>query len=280
LIASAESPERWFPRLSDAESKGPAAVRLCCFPFAGGNAAAFAEWPQGLPAHVEVRALQVPGRADRLRESPIASLPQLLPILLDALMQLPPLPMVFFGHSNGALIAFELARALRADHPDSVHHLILSGKPAPHCLRRGKPRHALPLEELIEELVRFGGTPRELLEDREFMAQMLPMLRADFALSETHPFTCPTPVAIPTSLWCGRADESVTADEVWQWQRYVVPKATRREFDGGHFYIQSDRGAVLSALSVLLSPGYPSRASYLAGLPFSAQESVYEGTLR
>jgi medium-chain acyl-[acyl-carrier-protein] hydrolase len=241
--------EDWFPLLS---SGGPAQLRLCCFAFAGGSASAFGMWSDALPAWVELRALQLPGRASRLREPPISRLDTLIPLLQEAIEPLTDVPLVFFGHSNGALIAYELAHALARDSSVDLRHIVLSSKPAPHFRNRTVCRHKLDDDELIAELHKFGGTPAELLDNREFMVCMLPAIRADFALSETHRFAADRRLDVPAALWRGREDALVDADEIQGWQLYLRQHAATRDFSGGHFYIHQSRAAVAHSMREIL----------------------------
>jgi surfactin synthase thioesterase subunit len=241
--------DQWFPLLSNG---GAAGVRLCCFTFAGGSASAFGMWAASLPPWVELRALQLPGRAGRLREPPISSMEVLVPMLRRAIEPLTDVPLVFFGHSNGALIAYELARELRRRSAAKVQYIVLSSKPAPYCGRGSVCRHRLDDEALIAELARFGGTPAELLDNRDFMMLMLPAIRADFALAETHHFAVDEKLDLPVELWWGREDPVVEPGEVQAWQRYLKRPATLRDFHGGHFYLQQSQAEVMPSLLEIL----------------------------
>lgn len=237
--------EQWFPKLSNGDVPS---LRLCCFAFAGGSPSAFSTWAPALPHWVELRALQLPGRGARWREQPIGDMATLIPALCHAIAPLTDVPLVFFGHSNGALIAYELARALSRAAAAELRHIVLSSKPAPHSRQRTFDRHKLGDEELIEELARFGGTPAELLADRAFMRFMLPAIRADFALGETHHFNADDPLDVPAALWWATEDELVHEAEVKAWQRYLKRPAAVRGFSGGHFYIRQNKAEVLVRL--------------------------------
>ena len=138
-----------------------ARLRLFCFPYAGGGASVYQAWPQGLPADVEVCAVQPPGRERRMTEAPFSRLDDLVESAAAGLAPLMEVPFAFFGHSNGALIAFELIRRLRRGGLPLPLAFFPSGRVAPHLPRRTPRIHDLPEDEFREGLRRLRGTPEE-----------------------------------------------------------------------------------------------------------------------
>lgn len=245
---------RWFPALNEVPE---ASARLICFPFAGGSAAAFAQWPRGLLTEVEVRALQLPARGSRLAEAPVDRLDLLMPVMQQALAPLCDRPLFFFGHSNGALMAYELAAAMQraagGRKMPYLMHTIISAKPAPHIPRESL-RCEMTDEDLIAELHQFGGTPPELLAHREFMQMMLPAIRADFALSERYRVPAEkTVINCPASIWWGERDDLVLVEEVAAWREYFSAVVGQRGFAGGHFYLHDVRVQTLQALNEIIA---------------------------
>lgn len=246
--------ELWFPSLRPQQTPP---LRLICFPFAGGSAASFASWGAQLPVHVELRALQLPGRSRRMNEPPCSSIAAFRDELLQAVEPLMDRPCVFFGHSNGALIAYDLIHRLSTDAHSHLKHFIVSAKPAPH-IRSSVLRQHMGDAALLAELQRFGGTPPELLQHEELMALMLPMLRADFALSENYGQhtgdldRVHKPLSCPGSLWWGEQDECVAVADVMAWQDYFEMPLQQQSFTGGHFYLQASGPRVLQSLNQIL----------------------------
>jgi pyochelin biosynthetic protein PchC len=229
-----------------------AAVRLVCFPHAGGSAGFFRPWLRDLPADVEMHAVQYPGRADRLDEPPQAELTALADRVTDALAGLADRPLALFGHSLGAAVAFEVARRVRSRPGVRVDRLIVSGRPGP---RHAGVQHLGTDEDLWSELRRLGGTDEGLLGLDELRALLMPALRADYRMSETyHP--APQPLLDCPVLACtGDADPEVRADELTAWSKFTTAEFTLREFAGDHFYLVPRQRGLLGLLTRELGVG-------------------------
>jgi medium-chain acyl-[acyl-carrier-protein] hydrolase len=233
----------------------PAArVRLFCFPYAGGGASIFNTWPRGLPAEVEVVGVQPPGREARIGETPIGNLHELADAIHRELTPLLDRPFVLFGHSNGGLMAFELARRLRRAGGPMPQLLVASGRPAPQLADEEPPIHALPYGEFIDALRRYNGTPEEILANAEIMELLEPVLRADFSLGETYRYDAEPPLDVPITAFGGERDDEVPREQVEAWREQTTGEFRMQMFPGDHFFLNSDRPQVLAALSRELRP--------------------------
>jgi medium-chain acyl-[acyl-carrier-protein] hydrolase len=214
----------------------PAArLRLFCLPHAGGGASAFRQWAGRMPAGVEVVAVQLPGREGRFAEPAFDGCPPLVAALADGLRPELDRPFALFGHSLGAIVAFELARHLaRAGGPTPVH-LFVSGSAAPHVRPPRPPVHDLPEAEFIAELRRRGGTPPAVLEHAELMQLLLPTLRADFSISDTYRCT-PGSFDGPLTAYAGTDDATVRPEHAEAWREVTAGPFAFRAFPGGHFF--------------------------------------------
>jgi medium-chain acyl-[acyl-carrier-protein] hydrolase len=221
--------------------------RLFCFPYAGAGASIFRAWPDGLPTDVEVCPVQFPGRGTRLMERPFTRLSPLVEALAQALVPLLDVPFAFFGHSLGSLVSFELARRLRRDYGVQPVRLCVSAGRAPQIPRRGSLVHALPEKEFLAELRRLNGTPCELLEHKELMAIMLPLLRADFAMYETYVYSDEPPLNCPISAFGGLHDHRVNDRDLEAWRSQTDSSFSLRILDGDHFFL--NQPPLLRALS-------------------------------
>lgn len=225
-----------------------ARYRLFCFPYAGAGAASYAGWPDLLPSEVEVLAVQLPGREDRIAEQPFTEVEPLVRTLAQALRPYLRGRFAFFGHSGGALLAFELARELRQRRRAVPERLFLSAQPAPDLPLPAPAVHDLPDDDLRTELSRLGGTTRAIVEDAELMRLLLPTLRADFALCERHRFRPDQPVDIAISAFAGQDDPRAPVDTVRAWQRHTTGPFQLRVFDGGHFYFNDSVADLIRAI--------------------------------
>jgi medium-chain acyl-[acyl-carrier-protein] hydrolase len=158
-------------------------------------------------------------------------------------------PFAFFGHSNGGLMVFELARALRREGGPMPLQLLVGGRPAPQLEITDPPIHALPHDEFIQELRRFAGTPDEVLENAEIMELIMPLLRADFAMGETYQYVPEPPLDLPISAYGGQLDADVSEEQVQAWREQTTGEFRMRMFPGDHFFINSDRAQVLAEVS-------------------------------
>jgi medium-chain acyl-[acyl-carrier-protein] hydrolase len=226
-----------------------ARLRLFCFPYAGGGASIYTPWPSKLPPEVEVVAVQLPGRENRIAEKPIADLMELTEKIRDALVPFMDRPFAFYGHSNGGLMAFELARLLRREGRTGPLLVATGGRPAPQTVIEGPVIHALPEDEFRDTLRRYNGTPEEVLQNAEIMALISPMLRADFALGETYDYTPEPPLEVPVAAYGGMTDAEAPAWSVEAWREQAAGEFRVVMFPGGHFFINENRDMVLAELT-------------------------------
>ncbi len=231
-------------------------VRLFCFPYSGAGASAFAAWAGGLPAGVEVCPVQLPGRETRLSEPALRSMRELIPALARALTPFLDGPFAFFGHSLGALVAFELARALQPAGLAPVR-LFASAHRAPHRAGGGEVHRATDAK-LAQKLRELNGTPAQVLECAELRALLFPVVRADFELCETYAYEPGPPLSCPISALGGLSDPGVDAAGLAQWRHHSVAPVEVRQFAGDHFFIAASRRAVLELVARrLLQPSAP-----------------------
>ena len=234
----------WFPTLAAGQRGG---LRLFCFPHAGGGTMAYRNWSASL-AEVSVTPVLLPGREMRASEPPFEDMRQLIDALIPAIQRLVEAPYAFFGHSMGAGIAFELARSLRRIGAPQPRVLIVSGARAPQ-LRPSRQRGREPSDdELMQELRRLEGVPGEVLANRDALQLALPLLRADTRLYRNHEYRVEPPLEVPICAYGGASDPNVRAEHLDGWAEHTTRSFIRREFAGGHFYLDTNERAVLEAV--------------------------------
>lgn len=247
--ADTPRPERWLWRPLP---RPGARLLLLCFPHAGGGPSAFHRWAEVLPAGVELLAVRLPGRHTRIGERPYDDWDELLHRLGRVVSEAVDRPFALFGHSLGAMMAYELTRRLVDGAETAPHRLLLAGCRAPDVPLLLPAIHRLPDEEFTRNLSLVAGTPPEVLADRRMMRLVRPLMRADLTLAETWPPVAPTPVHVPATAFAGRDDTAAPPWSTRRWARFVGP-LTMHVLAGGHFFVRSDDGAFLKLLAVELA---------------------------
>ena len=231
--------ELWFRGYRPAVAGAP---RLLCLPHAGGSATWFAPLAAALAPRTRVLAVQYPGRQDRYTEPCADSVGELADRLYQALDgdEGAEAPTALFGHSMGAIIAFELARRLEsAGRAPAV--LIASGRRAPST-HRAETVHQRDDQGLIKELTSLSGTDASLLRDPEILRMILPALRSDYRAIETYRRPQGAPLGCPIVAMIGDRDPKVTVAEAEAWAQETNAGFDLRIYPGGHFYL-ADRAA-------------------------------------
>lgn len=228
-------------------------LRLFLLPFAGAGASAFRAWPAALPPDIEIYALQPPGRENRIAEPPFGSLMDLVRALADDISGLVLESFAFFGHSMGALVAFELSRELRRRGQNEPVHLVVSGFRAPHLPPRRPPLHRLADDSLVDELRGLGGTLPEVFDQPDLLDLVLPTLRADLAISETYDYRSEPPLSCRISAWGGRQDPYLNETELHSWSTTTSGPFAVQRFHGGHMYIVTAGAALARRLGETLA---------------------------
>ncbi|HEX4206411.1 MAG TPA: alpha/beta fold hydrolase [Ktedonobacteraceae bacterium] len=226
-----------------------ARLRLFCFPYAGGGASIFRLWKQHFPADIDICPVQLPGRENRLKEPPFVHLAPLVDAVAHEIAPLLDRPFALFGHSMGALISFELVRALRRQQEREPAYLFVSAHRAPQFPMSRDILHDLPAPAFLRSVYRMGGTPPAVLLNQELMRLMLPMLRADFTVNETYTYEEEPPLALPITAFGGEQDTLVSKRELQGWNAQTSNVFASRILPGDHFFLQSSREMLLAIIA-------------------------------
>lgn len=251
-MAVSTSHAKWVMR----PKPNPAArLRAFCFPYAGVGASAFRTWTTDFAADVELCLVQLPGREGRFTEPAVPSVKALADSVATVLSSFGAQPYVFFGHSLGALISFEVARELRRRGQTAPLHMFVSAHRAPHLPNPHPPLRHLEDKEFVDAIAReYGGIPQALFDNPELLELMLPCLRADFTAFETYLHVTEAPLGCPMTVFGGRQDPRVGESELRGWREQTSGAFRLQMFEGTHFFLQTAREALLAAIRRELEP--------------------------
>lgn len=225
-------------------------LRMFCFPYAGGSATRiYGDWRSGLPGRVDVVPMEIPGRGARIVEEPVGSVAELVEDALPRLLPATDRPFVLFGHSLGAMVAYELAGRLVDRYGLAPELVCLSGLSAPDTPRKPDLDHLLPDPEFRARLRQLGGTPHEILDDDELMEVLLPVLRADFGAADTWRPVDGASLPCPLAVFGGADDPEAPPATLAGWRTRTARRFESRIFPGDHFFLQgASRTALLAAV--------------------------------
>ncbi len=232
--------------------KHNAPIRLFCFHYGGGGASSFRLWVNDIIDSVEVITVQLPGREERYNEPLLNNIHSIINELCDNFYQYTNKPCIFFGHSLGALIAFEFARKLRKKKMIQPKHLIVSGTQAPQVLRKKPPIHKLSDERFIKELEKYKGIPAPMIENKELISMFLPAIRADFCVIETYEYQNEYPLPYPITALGGLSDDTFKIENLTEWKVQTNDLFEYHFFPGNHFFIRTAYKEVINAVNAIL----------------------------
>jgi medium-chain acyl-[acyl-carrier-protein] hydrolase len=242
---------RW---LAHRKPNSLAKYRLFCLPYAGGAASVYREWQDALPREIEVCAVELPGRGVRFNDRPFDKMDALVPALVEGLLPLLDKPFALFGHSMGAVIAFELTRLLRERGRAPVH-LFPSAHRAPHLPDDRDAIHGLAHREFLARVQELGGMPSSVLENEELLEIVVPILRVDFQLIETYVHRPGEPLDCPVTAFGGLEDEHAERAQIAPWSEHTRGAFALRMLPGDHFFLQDSRATMVREIArALLAP--------------------------
>jgi medium-chain acyl-[acyl-carrier-protein] hydrolase len=248
----------WLKYATDAE-KAP--IRLLCFPHAGAGASSFNSWLTHLPSDIGLVKAQLPGREDNAARPPFTRMEDLIPDLFRQAAPLLDRPLAIYGHSMGALVAFELTRELRRRGHRPPVALFVSGRRAPHKPLRRILLHRLSDIDLVEHLRNMGGTSIALLEKPKWRQRFLPTMRADLQLSDIYAYGAEPPLACPLHVFLGETDHEMHREDWEAWSEQAAGEFSRCLLPGGHIFSQPAQAVLVRRIVAIVATKPAGRAS-------------------
>ncbi|MET9499914.1 alpha/beta fold hydrolase [Streptomyces sp. NPDC006552] len=223
-------------------------IRLVCLPHAGGSASFYFPLSRALTPAVDVLAVQYPGRQDRRGEPNIDSIPGLADQIFEAIRHLDDQPLALFGHSMGAVLAYEIALRMQdAGLPGPVR-LFASGRRAPSHDREER-LHLATDTELLAEVRRLGGSPAALLADPDVREMIMPAIRSDYHAVEKYRWAPGRKLSCPVTVLTGDSDPRVSVEEAAAWEEHTTGLTELQVFPGGHFFLADQSTRVTGLLA-------------------------------
>lgn len=235
----------------------PPRLRMFCFPYAGGGIATYRQWSTRLPPDVEVCPVRFPGREMRIKEAVVDDWDTLRRTLMRELGPYLTTPYVFFGHSMGATIGYNLALSLRRAGIRLPELLVVSGRLPPNHDYSKRPEYTLPEvndEAIVRYFTAMNSTTQMLLADQDLFRVVMPVLRGDVRLLQTMTDLSPEKLDVPILAFGGTRDASSPEDEVRDWRLFSSREFTYHSIDTGeHLFLGEKAGEVCALLSRELS---------------------------
>lgn len=245
----------WFSEPPDPRAR----LRLLCFPYAGGTASLFYSWQAHFPVDIQICPVELPGRAGRIDDPMPGSVAELVGRFLQEARPYLDRPFSMFGHSLGALIAFELARVMKSRGMLSPVRLFASACQAPQVFRSQRQMHHLADSEFIQAMGDLDGTPDEILKHQELLSVLLPMLRADFRLADTYSYIAGEPLSCAITAVGGSEDGSISRGDLVAWHSQTTGPFNLWIVRGAHFFLRFQGNKLAKMIANLLSEPRPTR---------------------
>jgi medium-chain acyl-[acyl-carrier-protein] hydrolase len=223
-------------------------VRIICFSSAGGSAFQFRQWDSHASGRSEFLGIQIPGHDERFREPLLRRADAIIENIGPSLLGVSDRPFVLFGHSLGALLAFEFARWARRQGAAGPMRLIVASRSSPRVKPEYAPVHELPEQDFMRVLRLYGGTTDSILENQEVMRHFVPIIRADLEVNRLYSYRREPPFEFPiTAIW-GDSDPVTTKAEVEGWCAETNGVFNLMTVPGGHFFFRDRIGEIIKVI--------------------------------
>lgn len=231
-------------------------TKLFCIPYSGGSSSVYYKWKRLLHPSITLCPLELAGRGRRMREPFYASVAQAADDISDMILsQLEQgEPYAIYGHSMGALLAYETYYSLKAKGIHDPEHIFFSGRKAPQDELEKSEYYKLPEEEFLNVVFHYGGNTREILQNRELLDLFVPILRADFKIAEIYEYNAhDDKIQCECTVVNGRSDRSISKQDITMWSELIDGYCQYRWISGEHFFISENTEATVKLINEVLS---------------------------
>ncbi len=231
-------------------------TKLFCIPYSGGSSSVYYKWKRLLHPSVTLCPLELAGRGRRMKEpfyDTVAQAAEDISTMILAQLE-PGEPYAIYGHSMGALLAYETYFALKARGAHEPEHMFFSGRKAPHDEMEKSEYYKLPEEEFLKVVFHYGGNTREIMGNRELLDLFVPILRADFKIAELYEYReHPNKIQCECTVVNGRSDPSISKSRVVLWSELIEGYCQYRWISGEHFFISENVEATAKLINEVLA---------------------------
>lgn len=229
-------------------------IKLFCIHHAGGSSIAFNKWKNCLADKIEMCPIELAGRGRRMSEDFYKSLDEAIDDVYQFIMaESKDSKYAIYGHSMGAAIAYEVCCKIAENKDDNLVHLFLSGRECPTKVKENQAIYKLGEEEFKKEILKLGGTPKEVFENESLKEVFVPIIRSDYKNIETYEHKHKnTVLSIPITVFNGK-DDDLTEDEINGWKKQTSKEFKRYDYDGGHFFLFEKSECVVDKINTILS---------------------------
>ncbi|MBV5241983.1 alpha/beta fold hydrolase [Mycolicibacterium sp. PAM1] len=238
---------RWLRNFHPAPS---ARIRLVCLPHAGGSASYYFPMSAALSPEFNVYGVQYPGRQDRHSEPFVESVDDLADQIYAEVAALPEVPTAFFGHSMGAVLAFEVARRFESLAGRRPVVVFASGSRAPS--HYGDEREYKSDNDLIGVMRDLGGTDPRIFNDPDLLSTFLPAFRNDYRALQAYHRGTEVVISAPIVVMTATDDPKTSEDNARAWLAHTTGGGEVRTFTGGHFYLEKQPQKVIDVVTQTL----------------------------